>query len=125
VPSCASTVSAAYQGPYPVWFTDGSRFLTASSNGTVWVYSSAGALQATVQIPIPEAGRSYSPGPLLGGAGNWIWTFGYYPLTQETSLTVYPVGSSTAALTETSAFSGFYQASGTTLGVLPDPKQSA
>ena len=122
VPSCASTVSAAYQGPYPVWFTDGSRFLTASSNGTVWVYSSAGALQATVQIPIPEAGRSYSPGPLLGGAGNWIWTFGYYPLTQETSLTVYPVGSSTAALTETSAFSGFYQASGTTLGVLPDPQ---
>jgi hypothetical protein len=29
VPSCASTVSAAYQRQYPVWFTDGSRFLTA------------------------------------------------------------------------------------------------
>jgi hypothetical protein len=79
--SCASTVSAAYQGQYPVWFTDGSRFLTASS-GTVRVYSSAGTLQATVQIPIPEFASTFLPAPLLGGAGNWIWTFGNDPSTQ-------------------------------------------
>jgi hypothetical protein len=77
VPSGTSMVSAPYQGQFQAWFPDGSRLITEAS-GTVWTYSSSGTLQTTVQIPIPpNAGSGEFLSPVLGGMGNWIWTFGF------------------------------------------------
>lgn len=119
VPSCTSTVNAAYQGQFAAWFADGSRFLTQAS-GTVWTYSNTGSLQATVQIPAPVGALTFEGSDQeLGGAGNWIWTFGWNYASQENVLTVYSVGSSTPALTVTSGDIAGYYVSGTTLGIMP------
>ncbi|MGA7256725.1 MAG: hypothetical protein WBX09_08770, partial [Terracidiphilus sp.] len=104
VPSCASTVSAPYQGQFETWFTDGSQFITQAS-GTVWVYSSTGTLKSTEQIP------------MLGGTGNWTWTFGQNSSNVD-ALTIYPAGSTTPALTVSGAGVAGYLVSGKTIAVL-------
>jgi hypothetical protein len=112
VPSGASTVSPAYQGSFGGWFTDGGRFFTGLGN-IGWIYSSAGVQQALVQFP--DSGTLISG----GGTGNWVWTFGSNS-AGEGSLSVYPIGSTTAALTVANSDIANVFSSGTTLGLLPD-----
>lgn len=96
VPSGVSTVSAPYQGGFIFWFTDGGRFLTGCgilstcTAGTVWTYSSSGVEQAAVQYPAWHA--------VGGAAGNWIWTTWSGGTADQPYLNIYPVGSTTPAL---------------------------
>ncbi len=118
VPSGGSTVSAApYQGMFAGWFTDGGHFLT-TQGGIVWTYSSSGVEQSSVQLAIPSGGLAEFPLPNLGGTGNWIWTFGYNSSSQF-ALNIYPIGSTTPALTDASADMAGFAVSGATLAVLP------
>lgn len=78
VPGGASSVSAAFQGTFHSWFSDGDRFLTNVAN-TVFVYSTAAAQEAILALPTIEQ---------LGGRGNWLWT-------GQNALDIYAVGPST------------------------------
>ncbi len=103
----SSTFSPAFNGTFSSWFVDGARFLSTAGT-TVWVHSVAAVQQAIVSLPSVQN---------LGGEGNWIWTFqvsGTYPVT------VYPVGSSTPALTFDGTASSTIVPSGETLGILSD-----
>jgi hypothetical protein len=74
-----SSVSAAFQGNFSSWFSDGGRFLTTLST-TVWTYSSTAVQQDVTQVSATDN---------LAGEGNWFWT---YDVARQ--LTVYQVGSS-------------------------------
>jgi hypothetical protein len=113
VPSGTPTVSAPFQGGFSGWFTDGGRFLT-SAGGLTFTYSSSGVQQAVVQI---QSSHSFQ----IGGTGNWIWTFGDNDSLQPT-VTIYPIGSTTPALIDSSLDIQGYAVSGTTLAVLPHYK---
>ena len=120
VPSGVPTVSPAYQAQFYAWFADGGRFLTENADfvygnpvnptagSTVWTYSSSGVQQAAVQFPFWAS---------IGGAGNWIWLYGADG--NQPAVNVYPIGSTTPALTDSNGDIAEVAASGTTLAVLP------
>ena len=85
-----STISPPYQGTFQTWSTDGGLFLTSQADATL-TYSSAGVLQASVQLPGGLSVRG------LGAAGAWIWTV-IWSDTDTFTLNIYPVGSATPAL---------------------------
>lgn len=95
LPSGTSSVGAAFQGTFKGWFLDGARYLTAQGNA-VWVYSSTSVQKSLVTLPTTGG---------LGGEGNWIWTSNPYTVgtTPPTTnnVTLYPVGSGTAAASYT------------------------
>jgi hypothetical protein len=102
-----STVSTTFSGQFNSWFIDGSRFLTNQGN-TVWVYSHDLVQQAIVALPTVAN---------LTGQGNWIWTYGGY--ISNDPLEIYPIGSTTPALTYVAPTEAKAIASGTTIGVIP------
>jgi len=111
VPEGSSSVGPTFSGSFNTWFLDGSRFLTNLSNG-VWTYDSSSTELSFVTLPTfnPAVGH-----PLLGGVGNWVWTI---VSSSETTVTVYPVGSSNAAGSYSVDVSGVAIASGNTIGLL-------
>jgi hypothetical protein len=114
VPGCTSTVSAAFQGSFEQWFGDGSQFITRT-NGTVWVYSSSGTLEATEEPPELQGSNSGNNPGSVGGTGNWIWT------VVGNVLNIYAVGSASPALTLSDSGQDIagYQLSGTTIMAFP------
>ncbi len=82
VASGSSTVGPAFSGTFNTWFTDGTYFLT-SLNSNVWTYNTS-STETSFFANIPAFTS-------LGGQGNWWWT------VSSSGLTIYPLGSSTAA----------------------------
>jgi Putative Ig domain len=105
VPSGTSTVGAAFQGTFSSWFTDGSRFLTATGT-TVWVYSSASVQEDLASLPTVLG---------LTGIGNW-----YYTVAENGQVSFYAVGSAGASPYTQSVASvgGMVVPSGSTVGLL-------
>jgi hypothetical protein len=108
-----SAVGPAFSGTFNSWFTDGQRFFSNDSN-TVYTYSSASALQSTLNLPTVEN---------LTGQGNWFWTYqgdiSSYPFV------IYPVNSSAPAVAYTLNTDTVVIPSANTIGVLPFGTPSA
>jgi hypothetical protein len=100
----SSFVGPAFSGSFNVWFLDGGHFLTSLAN-SVWTYDSSSVQQSFVALP---------PFDVLGGEGNWMWTI----VSSSMTLTVYPVGSSTADASYTAGTDGVIVPSGETIGLL-------
>jgi hypothetical protein len=105
--SASSTTGPAFSGTFNTWFLDGTNFLTNTAQ-TVWIYSSASVQQSVVMLPLVDK---------LGGEGNWFWN------VSSGVGTLYPVGSSTAALHFGGAGAAIV-ASNTYLGVLSNSPSS-
>ena len=104
VPAGTSRLSPRFSGNFYAWFLDGNRFLT-NLGTAVWVYSNSGAQQGLVTLPSTTH---------LTGQGDWLWT-----VTNDATLQVYAIGSSTPTQTFTLDLLSNYFASGNTIGVLP------
>jgi hypothetical protein len=85
VPAGTTTVGAVFNGTFSAWFLDGGRFLT-NTGQTIWVYSAASVQQDEAQLSAVQN---------LAGDGNWFWS--YPPLGATGQVSVYAVGSSSAA----------------------------
>lgn len=107
-----SSVSQPFSGTFNTWFEDGSHFLT-NLNNTVWAYSASGAQQAVMDMPTIGG---------LGGEGNWIWTYASgssgYAQSPDFPFSVYPIGSTTPALTVKTGASDHAVISAGTISIL-------
>ena len=84
VPAGTTSLSAAFNGTFNSWFTDGSAFTTTAGNTSTisaFVYSVSG---------VQQRGFANLPtGATIGGRGNWVWTYPNAGTTGPT-LNIYP-----------------------------------
>jgi len=88
-----SSITAAFEGTFFSWFSDGGRFFTqvkrvTTTSATVRVYSRSAVQEDMMTLPVSSTLPSF-----LGGTGNWFWY-------DDIQLQVFAVGaSSTPAAT--------------------------
>jgi len=99
-----SITSPSFSGNFNTWFLDGANFLTNLSS-TVWTYSKAGVQLGVTSLPTEE---------ILGGQGNWFWT---YEVASQSTLSIYSVGGSSPSATYSSFTAPTVVPSATTIGI--------
>jgi hypothetical protein len=108
VPSGTTSTGPSFNGTFNSWFTDGSGY-TTTVGASVLIYSSSGTQQGAM--------TSVPASTVVGGEGNWVWT---YPqsATGNGTLTIYPAtGTNPVAAATFPASSAQVYLSGGTIGL--------